>query len=308
MDAAAAVAEALGRRPETGVAREFSSFPSRRIPDNDPRGIRDEIGVSEAGRIEAVKVTVDIDHTWIGDLRLLLASPAGSRVLLHDRSGSSRDDIHATYDSTTTPALAGLIGETATGTWSLLVEDRASRDVGVLNSWTLNLNLSPSGVIVEDSEAVTIPDNDPNGITRQLTVEGNPAIADLAVSVDITHPWIGDLLVTLTPPAGDPVVLHNQQGGLADNIVKTWRAATLSGLQALIGENAGGPWQLRVADRASHNGFTARQVLNPRSAAASARSRSAGEAWGRTPNTFSVAGLITSSDSPVLPWHHSPSI
>lgn len=64
----------------------------------------------------------------------------------------------------------------------------------------------------------------------------------------------------------------------------------------------------RARTRERSSGVLARHSVKPRSAAASARSRSSFEACGRAPRVFSVAGLMTSSETPVLPWHHAPSI
>jgi subtilisin-like proprotein convertase family protein len=45
-------------------------------------------------------------------------------------------------------------------------------------------------------------------------------------------------------------VLHDRGGRDADNIVRTWRAADLLALAALVGSDAGGTWRLTAADTA----------------------------------------------------------
>ncbi|MEZ4767460.1 MAG: hypothetical protein R2844_03435 [Caldilineales bacterium] len=42
-----------------------------------------------------------------------------------------------------------------------------------------------------------IPDNDPAGITTTLTISDTGALADLNVSLAISHTWVGDLIITL---------------------------------------------------------------------------------------------------------------
>ena len=98
-----------------------------------------------------------------------------------------------------------------------------------------------------DEAGATIPDDNPAGVTRTLSVT-NGTIDDIAVAVDITHPWIGDLRVALTPPDGSAIVLHDHTGRDADNILRTWRAADLPALAALRGSDAGGTWRLTAAD------------------------------------------------------------
>jgi subtilisin-like proprotein convertase family protein len=87
--------------------------------------------------VERVEVSVDITHTWISDLRIILTSPAGTEVVLHDRGGGSADDIATTYTTATTPALGEFSGQPISGQWRLSVSDHASRDLGKLNSWRL---------------------------------------------------------------------------------------------------------------------------------------------------------------------------
>jgi subtilisin-like proprotein convertase family protein len=154
---------------------------------------------------------------------------------------------------TNLPALASLRGGDMAGTWTLLVEDTAAQDVGVLNQWSLEIDAAsaaePEHLAAEETVSVRIPDANASGIARVLEVSDGGAIREVAVSVDITHPWIGDLRVTLTPPGGaEPIVLHNLSGGSADNLIRTWRSQELPALAALRGHEPAGQWELRVAD------------------------------------------------------------
>jgi len=88
--------------------------------------------------------TVNITHTYRGDLEVDLISPTGVTVRLHNRTGSGTDDLVVTYDDSGTPpdgpgALADFNGKIATGTWTLRVADRASGDSGTLNGWGLKI-------------------------------------------------------------------------------------------------------------------------------------------------------------------------
>lgn len=248
VDAAAAVAAAIAaRQPSAGAIRRESS-PALGIPDNALPGVSDTITIVETGAVSDLSVEVDISHSWIGDLVVSLTAPDATTVLLHDRGGGSTTDLRATFDTGNTAPLTGLLNREAHGDWTLSVTDRAPADVGRLNRWALSLARGTAPIAVEEVGSFQIPDNDPAGITRSLTVPGSPTIADLSVSVDITHSWIGDLRVVLTAPSGATVLLHDRSGGSLDNIVRTWRAADLSGLQALLGSNGSGAWQLNVAD------------------------------------------------------------
>lgn len=82
---------------------------------------------------------VKIDHSWRGDLRVSLTAPDGTEVLLHNRSGGSKDDINGTFgaDLESAEDLAPLSAVSATGTWTLRVSDHARRDVGSIQSFQL---------------------------------------------------------------------------------------------------------------------------------------------------------------------------
>jgi subtilisin-like proprotein convertase family protein len=67
--------------------------------------------------------------------------------------------------------------------------------------------------------------------------------------VDITHTWIADLKISVRSPAGTDVILHDETGGSADDVVKTYTATTTPALGTLAGQSIGGVWQLRVSDR-----------------------------------------------------------
>ena len=131
---------ALGGRQ---VRRSRCCSRSRRasmIPDASAAGIERTLTTAECGQVVSVEVGVDISHTYIGDLRVRLRSPAGTEAVLHDRSGGAGDNIARTYTAATTPTLAALVGKPVAGTLDAgLVSDHEAVDVGKLNRWSLTL-------------------------------------------------------------------------------------------------------------------------------------------------------------------------
>ena len=123
------------------------------IPDNDAMGIAlpartptNANGEVYTGTIVDILAAVRIRHTFIGDLVVTLTSPAGTSVVLHNRSGGGIDDLVTLYDAPTLSAedLGTLDGEMITagaGTWTLSVSDRANGDVGVVEDWAVFLRL-----------------------------------------------------------------------------------------------------------------------------------------------------------------------
>jgi hypothetical protein len=89
----------------------------------------------------------------------------------------------------------------------------------------------------------SIPDNNATGVSNTLAVTEAGTVAALSVSVDIAHPYIGDLTVTLTN-GSTTVVLHDKANGADDNIVKTMTFSDFNG------QNVAGNWALKVVDSA----------------------------------------------------------
>jgi subtilisin family serine protease/subtilisin-like proprotein convertase family protein len=103
------------------------------------------IDIAPAGTLKDLRITVDITHSFIGDLRVDLVTPGGATVVLHDHAGGSTHDLKRTYAPVDTPALAPLIGSAAQGTWQLRVRDDVRFDSGRLNAWRLMARVTPAG-------------------------------------------------------------------------------------------------------------------------------------------------------------------
>ena len=250
VDAAAAVAAALGTTPPVVIptGRRISK-PALAIPDNSPAGVRDTIVVAEMGTLTSLRVSVEITHTYIGDLQVSLIAPSGKSAVLHARSGAGTKNLTKTYDAATTPGLRGFAGEPVQGGWTLTVQDLAAADSGQLAKWELELAfVTDQFVEVSEAPGVMIPDNAAAGIERSLAVTGSGKVGELQVLVDITHTYIGDLQVALVSPKGTVATLHARAGGAADNLIATYTSANVAALQQMLGEACAGTWKLRVAD------------------------------------------------------------
>ncbi|MCA9472887.1 MAG: M6 family metalloprotease domain-containing protein [Nitrospirales bacterium] len=232
------------------IVRESS--PGLSIPDNTGAGISDKITVDQDAVIAGVKVMLDITHTYRGDLRVTLVTPWGEEIRLHERhQGGSSDHILETIDESDLQVLATLHGRSVKGDWGLIVQDLAPADIGVLNRWGLEFATSESSqgqIVLEESPGTHIPDNDPVGIQRNLSTSSQGQVANVEVSVNITHTYIGDLRVSLLSPDGTEVPLRSQSGGSGDNVIETYTTATTPTLGDLAGQSINGTWALKVSD------------------------------------------------------------
>ncbi|MDP2067671.1 MAG: M12 family metallo-peptidase [Lutibacter sp.] len=68
---------------------------------------------------------------------------------------------------------------------------------------------------------LNIPDNNASGVSSIITISANKIIRDVNVTVNITHPWIGDLDLTLISPSGKSVLLVASRQDEGDNYVNT---------------------------------------------------------------------------------------
>lgn len=107
-------------------------------PIPDMGEVEDSITFPLDVAIKDVEISLDIQHTWRGDLRVILTPPQGDEIILVDGTGGSKDDIIESFRSTDEPELfASLIGKSGKGNWRLKVMDMAKRDVGLIRKWGL---------------------------------------------------------------------------------------------------------------------------------------------------------------------------
>lgn len=101
------------------------------IPLVDNGTVESPIDVPRDGNGRATsRVTVDIRHTYIGDLIVELVAPGGTAYRLHNRTGGSADDLRASYT-------VDLSSEPSKGTWKLRVRDAARGDSGFIDKWSI---------------------------------------------------------------------------------------------------------------------------------------------------------------------------
>lgn len=217
------------------------------IPDNDANGIVSNATISGSGVIATVGVAVDITHTYIGDLQVVLEHGGNSRTL-HNREGGSADNIARSFD------VVGFEGADPNGDWALRVVDLAGRDVGTLNSWRLTLGVTGgtptppppvTGQRFAGAGGIAIPDNDPNGVTSEANVAGVTA-GSVSIEVNITHTYIGDLVIKVSH-AGRSWTLHDQDGGSDADIARTF---PLDATGNAFSGDPSGAWTLSVSDNA----------------------------------------------------------
>ena len=156
--------------------------------------------VSGVDAIIDINVSLNITHTFMGDLVITLTSPEGTNVTLLNRpndgsGGCAGNDMSNTLDDETSAAsrsiqsnctapaayvsgesylpsnaLSTFDGESGNGIWTLTVTDYYVGDTGMLNGWSLDITAAsaPATVLSQASES-TVPKSEPGTQMSLLT-------------------------------------------------------------------------------------------------------------------------------------------
>lgn len=122
----------------------------RVIPDNNANGIFEDFTLFGMGELEEVEVTLDITHSYRGDLEAFLQSPSGtlSRLMFRN-AGDGQNNIDWTFTTNE------FWGENPLGDWRLTVRDVFGFDIGRWNNFSI-LAKTGSLVLVPEPSSVAM--------------------------------------------------------------------------------------------------------------------------------------------------------
>ena len=229
----------------------FKNIPNALIPEHFVNGISDYAAVNEPGKIQNIEVSINIDHPHRGDLKASITGPDGTSAVLFNRKGGIRDNIPKTFTLKNAPSLKNFLGKHAYGSFKLNASDYAQNNIGLLKDWSITVEvLGTPREEWKDRVEITIPDDDPKGIVRELEVNGSGALKNMELYVDISHTWIEDLTISLESPGGEKVMVHNREGGSRQNIKKTYNMKGDKTIETFVKEvkDIKGTWKLTVCD------------------------------------------------------------
>ncbi|HLP93510.1 MAG TPA: proprotein convertase P-domain-containing protein, partial [Saprospiraceae bacterium] len=161
--------------PIFGSADLIANAKGSSFPINDLQTTQGtaNVGACVGATIQDVNLSLNIAHTWIGDLRIELTSPAGTTMVVWANNCGATDNIIHNFDDEaancytlctdygvgntgrplacaagtgTTDFLSKFDGENPAGNWTLRIRDGVGGDQGVVTAWSLNIAYnSPSG-------------------------------------------------------------------------------------------------------------------------------------------------------------------
>ena len=131
----------LCRRREPAAAEIRTAVKDVAIKDLQTSTL--ELPIADTGSLKSIKVSVDIEHTYRGDLVVSVKPPTATGVapvVLHNREGGAADNLKKTYDEVNAPGLVALKNKSPKGTWKLSVADKEKQDTGKIRSFTLEMS------------------------------------------------------------------------------------------------------------------------------------------------------------------------
>jgi subtilisin-like proprotein convertase family protein len=123
----------------------------------------------------------------------------------------------------------------------------ASAAVGLARTWR-NVKAESTETSGLREVDTAIPDNNSTGVAGTATIAADFSIETVEVVLNVTHPFVGDLQITLTGPSGKSSVLATKRNDPTDNY-----SGFVFTSRRHFGENAKGTWTLAIADRAAQD-------------------------------------------------------
>ena len=158
----------------TTVCNTYTTGPiSTNIPDGGGANVQGTpvfipVTVSETTPITDIRVSVDVQHSYIGDFIMQLQAPSGggfANIWARSCNSAQFQDINVTFKDgspaivcasptigTYAPAnpMTGFNGNNPSGTWNLVFVDFFNGDTGTVNEWSIELCTTTTVLGVEE--------------------------------------------------------------------------------------------------------------------------------------------------------------
>lgn len=120
----------------------YSSFIPTEVPDGDYMGVYSNIHVHESPAGRKVSIGIDLEHEWIGDLKIVLHAPGIEPVKLRHLKASVDTKLKGVFgfDLVSDQSLDVLKTVDKEGVWKLQLIDFKQGDKGHVKSWRVIFN------------------------------------------------------------------------------------------------------------------------------------------------------------------------
>ncbi len=164
--------------------------------------------VSSEDVITSLFPSVAIRHPFVGDLKISLQAPDKTIVVLQNLSGTGQD-LRGTFgrNLASSEDLSRFNGKPMKGTWTVIIEDKASGDLGALESWGLSFNEDGSSVASTPKfELTASAKSDKISVVTGVgkAVVAYPEMAVLRATLNANGPVSrADVVAVITHPDGE---------------------------------------------------------------------------------------------------------
>ncbi len=156
---------AADRRVPLVVDDSTPAWFGKHDPSPGASYIKSDIVVADDDQTRSVAVSVDLQHTYRGDLVLELITPDGTWHDLEDISRGGENDVRETFQVAFDEPVA------TKGTWRLVVSDHARLDTGTLKKWSIDATVGERQVKAKAADTPKfIPDAIGAGDDGQATI------------------------------------------------------------------------------------------------------------------------------------------
>ncbi len=254
---------------------QHCSTTAMAIPDhnqNEPGILVDTISLEGSELISDLRVKVNADHPWVGDLRIKLRHNAGPEVTLMNKTGldglgdcnASQIDVEFSDNASSsaesichmageavsivgsiTPVAAEFLGdfdeETLGGDWTLTVEDKFPSDAGILNSWCLTATVAgTNGPAVVFSPSSGLVTSEPGGSVDVRVMLDQAPSADVILTLSSSDTAEG----TVTP---DTLIFTPANWNIEQVI-------TITGVEDIV-DDGDKPYEISVSLSSADTGY-----------------------------------------------------
>ena len=178
------------------------------IPDNDNNGLEYTINVPDSFYVEHAELILNVDHNYIGDMKIWLESPDGTRSLFASQRFDGQNDLN-NYVFTSCRSW----DEMSDGDWIFHISDENGGTTGTLTDYKLKLygndgshlgagsyRVAASNLISGNVATLDVFDGDPSTTTwlaYSIQGLGSYSVPPLGIVMDIANPvQIGNAATT----------------------------------------------------------------------------------------------------------------
>lgn len=184
----------------------------QQIPDNDSNGLQFTINVPDSFTVEHVELILNVDHNTIGDLRIRVTSPSGTKSAFTVPRGDTKNDL-TNYVFTSVRSW----DEDSAGDWTFFIADERGGATGTLDDYKLKVygndgshlgdtfRVTASNLTAGQTATIDVASATPSAmcwVGYSLTGLGSYSVPPLGVTMDIDSPMqLGSAMMTSV--AGD---------------------------------------------------------------------------------------------------------